>query len=89
MANGNYVIAGLCVFIVLPLFLLVFVVHPMREVEIEKSRLNKARIEARIQERIETERRVHKEAVENGVAEYYLDAENVKQFRWLKADGDK
>jgi hypothetical protein len=25
---------------------------------------------------------VREEAVENGVAEYYLDEDNVKQFRW-------
>ena len=87
--NKNYVIMGLCAFAMLILFLMVFVVKPMREAKFEKSRLNKARAEVRIQERAETEMRIRNEAVENGVAEFYIDDKNEKKFRWLKSKGAK
>ena len=58
-------------------------VSEVAEGSMKRIKENKAKI--RIQEIVQIENGIRDEAVENGVAEYYIDENNDKQFRWLKA----
>lgn len=75
------------VFIVILVAMLIYTawsfVSEVAERSISQVKENKAKI--RMKEIVQIENGIRDEAVENGVAEYYIGENHERKFRWLKA----
>ena len=60
-----------------------YLIYGVAEETLNKDEIRKAKIE--MQKRTEIENGIRNQAVANGAAEYYLDENHEKKFRWLKA----